>query len=1355
MEKLICNSPWGKARTSRFVRVVALALAGAAGALTFTAGAVTKTYMQYGFTEVPNIAMDGIPSSTEITTTPQLAFPGVTLDDIHGYQFHTELYGGTGNGNSYSNVNTRASAYGRWPYKHRTSGSVDRMHMQFSVWEDNICKVVVLVLTNGDGGVYVQKYGTCYGTDERTVRYLLCTSDSVGNPQFAPDSSGPSGYAGSATTDGGGTFKAWGLRIHGIRPIPNARLAFPGAKLTDLTNCLFVAGCHVGNAIDWPVYNEVAECVTLWPSSDNVQKIVMQFRNTRQDNRAAIIALTNGVDGVYATQTHSKNKASTAFTIVENGSKTHGFEVSGYDERTYAGGNSNGNSDGGEGVTYGIWEFYGIPMSSYVPDTSPILLWTKKGGVLTLNDLAGAKFTALFGGSGVNSAGIQNLTGETLVSGYNTRETFDESGNITNIVTEFLFKDGTGAKAVIVQFENGADGVYGKALKAVYSPNGGSTLGYVFSDAYGNYYYNSGAYAGPKDVAASRTGGSYGVCGLKAIADTARIYRQGQTLTFGVNDALAPTSSTMIPYSAATVAFSGMTLEDLSDRVFFAYYGGGAIDKPGYRLAIHPTLYPSSGDAEQLVTEIVSDSDGGWHKASMLGLAYNANGAITVQKVQKTWSKNGGGNTCYFSFDEDGNLTYPSDANHGNGSGYDIYGLQVFPGFVQTSPTLLFKGITLNDIENATFTARAGGRSLRGDGCVTHVIDRVNGYNKRVIKGGDDVTRILVEFQSETDWIKATIVEFTNGEGGVYGVAKEARYIGTSNGLGYQFVTAYDGTSITYAGNDSDPATSPLTGGYGVYDVQAAVEPDANEWTLDQNRNWSYYTGGEPIDDDGATIRVKVTGNGTTLTIDENATVGRIVFVNAAGVDVATNALVIGTGVSVNVGAIEAGAGAYVNVPALLGAATATAGSGSTIAYSGDGTVSGVLSGVGAVELLSGRVTFSGMNDFTGGFIVKPGAIAVAGASVSVGGTTGPFGAISQSDASKGRVIVEAGGMVDLNGHNGLCYRFTLAGTGVATGDYLTPGPIVNFGSTLDIGRLIWNSQQWTVGHAIGYALDSDVTLGSAGGDVGIVSESNYQNAIHGCTLDLGSYTLTKTGSGTLWMWAGPNSNNNPDDGRLTVTGNGTLYVADGVVDIRKGAYNGAASTVSVGANGTLRIGAALNAASIVNNGRIEVTTYWTGSRKTTSISGAYSGTGTLAVLTDGILTIPESLSVYDFVNNGGIAGAGTLTVGGTLTAGNAISNLTLAAGATVKLTGTNAVQSVTGTFAAQGAVNVDVSAISENDLKAAEMIPVLSAPSLPADIKQRFSALGASNRTFRVVTEDGVSTVYMSRANGFTVFVK
>ncbi|MBP5510687.1 MAG: hypothetical protein J6Z49_07205 [Kiritimatiellae bacterium] len=762
-----------------------------------------------------------------------------------------------------------------------------------------------------------------------------------------------------------------------------------------------------------------------------------------------------------------------------------------------------------------------------------------------------------------------------------------------------------------------------------------------------------------------------------------------------------------------------------------------------YLLGKHPTLYPSSGDAQKLAVQFTAE-DGSWKKSAYIQFAYNANDAVTIQKVRNTWTTSGNANTKsyndkFFTVGPTDSSSYDNINGGQNNDIYHLWGFQVFPGFVQRSPTLLFKGATLNDIENATFTARAAGAWL------PVIVNRVEGYNKHVVKDGSgDVTSIVVEFQYlDGSTVKVVVVRFENGADGVYGTA--IRMCWTNTSLGYQFVS-YDGEGNIsgYNGsNGENVAVSPINDGYGVYDVQAAVEPDANEWTLDADRSWSYYTGGETFDDDAATIRVKVTATGATLTVDENTSVGKIMFVNAAGVDVTTNALVVASGVNADIGAIEAGAGAYVNVPTSLGAVPATAGDGATIAYSGNGTVSGLLSGSGAVEVCSGHVTFTGANDFTGGLVVRSGAVAVAGASVAQGAATGPFGAINTG--SPRSVTVEAGGMVDVNGQNGLGYRFVLAGTGVATGGNATPGPIVNFGSALSIGILNGAAWNWTTGHARGYALDGDVTLGTAGGDVGIVSESIWQNAAYNCSLELGGHTLTKAGEGTLWMWSNG----------LNVTGNGTLSVSEGVVDIRKGAYNGAASTVAVGADGTLRIGAALNAASIVNDGRIEVTTYWTGDRKTTTISGAYSGTGTLAVLSDGILTLNNNLSVYDFVNNGGIAGTGTLTVGGTLTPGNAIPNLTLAEGSTVKLTGVNSAQAVTGAFATTGTVNVDGSAISDEELKAAGMVPVLSAPSLPADIKQRFSAVGANNRKFRVITEDGVSTVYMDKKMGFTIFVK
>ena len=367
------------------------------------------------------------------------------------------------------------------------------------------------------------------------------------------------------------------------------------------------------------------------------------------------------------------------------------------------------------------------------------------------------RLTALFGGAYVNSGEIRNLTGETLVAGLNTRETVDANGDITEIVTEFEINQQ--GKTVVVKFTNGADGVYAQAIAARFN----QTFGYVYSDANGNYY-GSGS-----SVATSRTAGGYGVCGLKAIADTAKIYRQGPTRTFGVMDMEAPTSSTQFPTSEVA-GFSGLTLEDLSGCVFLSYMQSGSISGR-YLLGKHPTLYPSSGDAQKLAVQFTAE-DGSWKKSAYIQFAYNANDAVTIQKVRNTWTTSGNANTKsyndkFFTVGPTDSSSYDNINGGQNNDIYHLWGLQVFPGFVQRSPTLLFKGATLNDIENATFTARAAGAWL------PVIVNRVEGYNKHVVKDGSgDVTSIVVEFQYlDGSTVKVVVVRFENGADGVYGTA--------------------------------------------------------------------------------------------------------------------------------------------------------------------------------------------------------------------------------------------------------------------------------------------------------------------------------------------------------------------------------------------------------------------------------------------------------------------------------------------------------------------------------------------------------------------------------------------------------
>ncbi len=1112
-------------------------------------------------------------------------------------------------------------------------------------------------------------------------------------------------------------------------PYTAPTLAFAGVTLDSFTNnCQFV-GYRKGatNGFGGAGGFESAQQVTRVDTDGDgkADKIVMQFiADDSGVKKGGVVQLTNGSGGVYAVWLYSVTGAGSGKVFSVNG--TTG-------EVTVTSGTASNYADNPEDMeNYNIWGLHAVPR--YVLQSSRIRLWTKKGGVLTLNDLSGATFTAQFGGSYVNRGGFQNVLGQTVSKGLNTRETVDANGDITEIITEFQIRES--GKTVIVKFTNGEDGVYGQALAARYN----LTFGYVYYKAANSYNGSSGTVATARDAA------GYGVCDIKVTTDTARTYRQGRTYYFGNIDTVSVTSSTVIPYSASTLAFSGITLDDLVKYNFLAYLAGGHVGTKQYCGGQYVQMTTNeTGSVTKMVMQFASNASGTMQVA-VLQLT-NGTGGVYAQRIQTLYTTKLG--MQYFTLAANGTISYQniSGGKHNNTQEYHLYGLRAFPRFVPSTSIRLFANrgatapLTLDDLDGASFSAYKAGV------WISPTLDRFSAYNRRDIRNAEgSITSSLVEFQSLTGgYLKSIVTEFTNGVDGVYGRVLKTFYLQNATELGRSFVKTYTGSSITYASYTSSPtvATSYNNGQYGIYDVQAVVEPSASEWTLDQDRNWSSYTGGVPFDDETATIRIKVTGDSPTLTIDENATVGRLVFENARGGGISTNAIAV-SAAGVSVGEIELGGKVRVVVPTAYAHGAATLGSGSTVAYSGDATVSGAISGGGCVEVASGRVTFSGLNRFSGGLVVKSGAVAVAGAATGEGAISGPFGAID------GRVTVESGGMVDINGKNGLSYRYTLAGSGVATDGVAAPGPIVNLGGALDIGSS--NADRvWTTGHVRELALAGDVTIGTVGNDFGVVSYSGWSTARQECYLNLGNHTLTKSGSGVLWFWAGPTS----------VSGTGTLNIESGVVDVHKGKYTGLSSRIEIGANGTLRNGSQVEVGTIVNNGRIEIVPYYygygTGSLAYTgsTLAGAYSGSGEVVVLSGGIMTVANDIAIADFVNGGTVTGTGTITVTGTLTAGNAIPKLTLADGATVKLTGTNAVQSVTGTFASVGRVDVDLSAISANDLKAAKMIPVLSAPSLPADIKRRMSVVGADGRSFRVVTEGGVSTVYCIPRPGFLLIVR
>ena len=369
---------------------------------------------------------------------------------------------------------------------------MDVLAYQFGASDENLAKAVVLVLTNGDGGVYVQKFGWCYYSGNALYYNRRMYGLDGSNASFAKARTAPSGSG----TSGG--YKAWGLRIHGVKVVPDSSLAFPGATLEDLKNCAFVAGFRMADALDKPVTNNWAAFKTCWTNSnDELAKIVMQFESSEM-KKTAIIQLVDGVDGVYASQPcYSYNGTANAqkFSINESGTVT---------KSNGSGGNCLADGEG----NYSVSELYAIPQC--VPKyPNKIKVFSDPSKTLTLDDIKDGTFTGRLTGGYVGTKYCDSV--EPTTASYHKKVYEDDGGSVTNIIVEYQERDGDWLKCAVVSFENGADGVYASTILAPNrkwgTPGEGDPL-------YTGQEWGSGT------IADSYTAAGYGVCDVRVTAQT-------------------------------------------------------------------------------------------------------------------------------------------------------------------------------------------------------------------------------------------------------------------------------------------------------------------------------------------------------------------------------------------------------------------------------------------------------------------------------------------------------------------------------------------------------------------------------------------------------------------------------------------------------------------------------------------------------------------------------------------------------------------------------------------------------------------------------------------------------------------
>ena len=242
----------------------------------------------------------------------------------------------------------------------------------------------------------------------------------------------------------------------------------------------------------------------------------------------------------------------------------------------------------------------------------------------------------------------------------------------------------------------------------------------------------------------------------------------------------------------------------------------------------------------------------------------------------------------------------------------------------------------------------------------------------------------------------------------------------------------------------------------------------------------------------------------------------------------------------------------------------------------------------------------------------------------------------------------------------------------------------------------------------VSITLEGNATVSTTSGDFGLIGPSYGAT-----TLDLGEHTLTISGSKTFRLC------------KTTITGAGTINVVGGTLTQRGTTSGDAGKQSSTGADCTLVIG---------------------------------SGT----MLTIGAC---QTLTVKNFTNTGTINTSqnGTLTVTGTLTPGNAIKNLTLANGSTVKATGT--AQTVSTTFDVSGTgdktIAVDASEITAAALRQADEtgIDVLTVPVAfnPSGVTWNVAGAAIAGTRAKWRTDEGSSTqtLYIARPTGLMVIFR
>ena len=530
--------------------------------------------------------------------------------------------------------------------------------------------------------------------------------------------------------------------------------------------------------------------------------------------------------------------------------------------------------------------------------------------------------------------------------------------------------------------------------------------------------------------------------------------------------------------------------------------------------------------------------------------------------------------------------------------------------YVTTTPQLAFDGITLQQFYERGYAlcGRFAGGSINNRGIL------VKGYNPAVTDDGNgNVTSIRYEMKGINNQVKCVVITLTPNAGNT-GINVAATPVTVENNT----------TAALFAASSWPIADAFLSGDTTV----TGVSPGTLGTSYGANNSYCLYY-----------LHVSMVGKANktlAITADTTATVGTDLATAYGTLSVSGSGVLTLAGSHLTVKNIELTGSVTLDTTSLSnigGLENISIGSGCKIILNPGCDMHAFLSGAGDVEFGSGTTRVVQANTgLTGNIIVKSGATIKAGSGTAFGPTT-------NSGYTSRRVIVENGGVADVNG---FCVETSFRISGDGSGG----GALVNNGSNAgDTQRQIYLIE-----------VAANASIGGSG-QFGIIRNQNGAAKVKFLSENL---VLTKKGTGTF-LWSNVTRDTSGYEGTIDVAA-GTFKILSKAVDISDGItlkFSGG----TLAGNNTLTAGTVyiesgtpcnsynqaltistlnINGGSFGRNAKTSVTTMNVGSGAT-GILNAYNQPTTMTVESGGELNIQNYGASAINLSGKTISGAGTI----------------------------------------------------------------------------------------------------------------